>query len=111
MFKLIIKILAIIIFLFQQEIKAQIVLNKDNLASLCNCNPSQSKNIDLSVLKITKIEPNTFNELNSLKKLILSNNQLTSIDSITFDGLSSLEVLDLYDNKITHQLIQILLKD
>ena len=100
MFKLIIKILAII-FLFQQEIiKAQIVLNKDNLANLCNCNPSESNLIKLSALKITKIEPNTFNELDSLEKLILSDNLLTDIDPITFDGLNSLETLDLSNNKI-----------
>jgi Leucine-rich repeat (LRR) protein len=100
MFKLIIKILAIIIFLFQQEIKAQIVLNKDNLASLCNCNPSESNLIKLSALKITKIEPNTFNGLDSLETLILSENLLTDIDPITFNGLNSLETLYLSDNKI-----------
>ena len=46
MFESIFKI--ILILILSNQIRSQISLNKDNLANLCLCNPSESVKIDLS---------------------------------------------------------------
>ena len=50
---------------------------------------------------LTKIESNSFQYLNKLKKLDLGWNQIEQIDSNGFQGLENLEELDLSENKLT----------
>jgi len=88
----------IIYFLLFEIAIAQIRLTKDNLDQVCRCNSSQSTKIFQSNKNITTIDPSTFNGLNSLQYLDLSNNQLTTS---TFNGLNSLQQLRLENNQIT----------
>ena len=77
-----------------EKLKAQVQLNKENLAALCNC--SNSATIVLNELNIETIDPNTFNGLTDLIRLDLDSNLLRAIDPATFNGLVSLQVLTLY---------------
>ena len=51
--------------------------------------------------KLTRIISYTFQPLNQLKRLILTNNEIETIDRSAFFGLNNLEELDLSSNKLT----------
>ena len=50
--------------------------------------------------QIYELKENTFNELNNLRVLNLSENRISNWKEKTFNGLSNLEVLNLRENKI-----------
>ena len=57
--------------------------------------------LDLRSNKLSKLDPNSIFNMNSLKILILSNNLLTKLSDNCFSGLNSLSFLDLSFNKLT----------
>ena len=75
MVKLIIKSIFLLILI--GNLNAQNHLNKSNLPTLCNCDPSNSTSINLANKSIETIDPATFNGLSSLQKLSLQSNQIS----------------------------------
>ena len=108
-------VLISLILLVINQTEAQIQLNKNNLATLCNCNSpnSQTVQIDLQNKSIASIDPNTFvgltaiqylrlnNNLLTTIDLYLNNNKLTSFDSLTLRGMKSLRYISLANNQLT----------
>ena len=99
MFKFIISFYVILI-LFKITI-GLIHLIKENLNLLCECKSSETTIILLFFKNIATVHPSTFDGLNSLQEIRLSNNQLTTIHLSTFNGLNSLQYLYLYNNRLT----------
>ncbi len=95
------KKISLLLVILIDNLKAQIHLNKTNLASQCSCVPMQTTFISLSYKNIKTIHPATFTGLTSLQELYLSSNQISSIDPTTFTGLKSLTLLLLSINQIS----------
>jgi hypothetical protein len=85
-------ILLFVSLLFICSIKAQINLNRSNLAKVCNCNIFDSQ-IILDNKNISTIVENKFIGLTNLTKFEL-------IQDYTFKDLSSLKTLDIQLNRI-----------
>ena len=100
MFKSILKIIFTLNLINETKFQ-QISLNRNNLAEICQCTPTESLKIDLSNKGIVSIDPATFNGLTKLVQLDLESNKLTTIDPDTFKGLNSLQKLDLDKNELT----------
>jgi len=81
------------------NLNAQAILNKTNLAFLCNCDPQQSKSISLFSKNIQTIDADTFEGISYIQYLSLAANQLTYIDPNTFNGIKFLRGLDLSANQ------------
>jgi len=97
MIKFIAKIILFLILF--GNLNAQNHLNRSNLITLCNCDPSFS--IFITYKSIKTIDPTTFNGLSTLHQLHLCYNQISFIHRATFRGLTSLTLLNLNDNQIS----------
>ena len=92
-------ILLFVSLLFVCSIKAQINLNRSNLAKVCSCNIFDSQ-IILDNKNISTIDENTFIGLSNLTVLSFNQNFIKSIQANTFNGLVNLTYLDLSNNQI-----------
>ena len=60
--------------------------------------------------KITQIEKETFQGLNNLTTIILSENQITHIEKETFRGLNSLKEIQLHRNNFKRSFLKLSLE-
>ena len=81
--------------------KAQIHVNRENLAQLCSCNIFTTEFIDLYQKGVSSVDPNTFRGLINVKRIRLDGNQLTSVDESLYKGLINLIWIDLDKNQLT----------
>lgn len=59
------------------------------------------EHLDLSIMRLTELEPKIFSPLNNLKTLSLRGNYIEEIDETSFMGLSKLEDLNMGYNEFT----------
>ncbi|XP_063979071.1 protein artichoke-like [Diachasmimorpha longicaudata] len=62
---------------------------------------NNTPHLDLSGLKLKKIEEKVFDNLSGVQRLNLDNNQLENLPALIFSKLDQLETLSLADNKIS----------
>ena len=103
MFKIILSTILISLIVLLESTKAQVNLNRNNLAQLCGCDPAASNLVQLKLANksISSIDPNTFVGLKGIKYLELNHNQLTSISAATLNEMPNLLELYLHNNKLT----------
>ncbi len=80
-------------------------LNTNLVEEFIFINPDKIENeIDLTLMRIKLVHPDTFHNMENLKSIDLSSNFLTNLDSKIFNGLQNLNSIDLSYNELDKKL-------